>query len=537
MEARHRTWILGGAQAFALMALTLAGCRSETKPPVPDSASASAAATLKRETWDSVFLAGEHVGYVHTLVSREPGPSGDVLRIEQEESLTIRRDSSRMETQSAFTSQETPDGQFLEFRSVLSQGDVPMETTGRVVDNELQLEVSTMGRKTKASLAWKPEFGGPYCVANSLLTKPLVPGESRSLCFFDIATNQPATRVMTAVDFEDTQLLTETRRLLRVDARTTLGGFTINSTLWTDEGGDIYKEQIPEMHDFLVVRSTKAEATKEVGRLKIDLNTLSAVPVSQPIPSPYKTRRIVYRVHLKSADPANVFANGLTQQVVAEDEHTARITVYSVRPVGGAGNPQAPSEVVTDGDREPNNLIQSDDPTVVKLAQEAAGDFRADARTNGRGPTTPAGDSPVLSGPPSDPVQVALALEKFVSRRMTSQGISSAFATAAEVAQTLEGDCTEHAVLLAAMARARGIPSRVAIGLVYIRQQFLYHMWTEVFLNGRWIPLDGTLGQGGIGAAYLKITSSNLQGASPNAAFLPVTKVMGQLKIEVLEVE
>ena len=42
-------------------------------------------------------------------------------------------------------------------------------------------------------------------------------------------------------------------------------------------------------------------------------------------------------------------------------------------------------------------------------------------------------------------------------------------ATAAEVARSREGDCTEHAVLLAALARARGIPARVAMGLVYVR--------------------------------------------------------------------
>ena len=535
MEARHRTRILGGAHAVALMALTLAGCRSETETTTPDSPSTSPAANLERETWDSVFLAGERVGYVHTSVFREPGSGGDILRIEQEEALTVRRDDIRLETRSSFTSQETPDGQLLEFRSVLSQGGAPMEATGRVVGNELQLQLSTMGRKTEASLAWKPEFGGPYSVANSLLTKPLVPGETRSLCYFDVATNRPATRTMTAVDFEDTQLLSETRRLLRVNAQTSLGGQTMNSTLWMDEGGDVYKEEVTEMQDFLVVRSTKDAALQEVGPLENDLTKLSAVPVSRAIPNPHETRRITYRVHLKSADPARVFAEGVTQQVTPEDEHTARVTVYSVRPNEGTGSPQAPPEGVTDGDREPNNLIQSDSPMVVRLAQEATGNSRAD--NNGRGPSPPVGDSPVLLGPPSDPVQVALALESFVSRRMTSQGISSAFATAGEVAQTLNGDCTEHAVLLAAMARAKGIPARVAIGLIYIRQQFLYHMWTEVYLNDRWIPLDGTLGQGGIGAAHLKITSSNLQGASPNAAFLPVTKVMGQLKIEVLEVE
>ena len=76
------------------------------------------------------------------------------------------------------------------------------------------------------------------------------------------------------------------------------------------------------------------------------------------------------------------------------------------------------------------------------------------------------------------------------------------------MAESREGDCTEHAVLLAALARACGIPARVAIGLVYVDQAggFGYHMWTEMYLSGHWIPLDATLGQGGIGAAHLKLT-------------------------------
>ena len=101
-----------------------------------------------------------------------------------------------------------------------------------------------------------------------------------------------------------------------------------------------------------------------------------------------------------------------------------------------------------------------------------------------------------------------------------------------------EGDCTEHAVFLAALARARGIPARVAIGLVYVGrlQAFGYHMWTEVYVDKRWIPVDATLNAGGIGAGHLKIAQSNLQGASAFIAFLPVVQLIGRVKIEIVNV-
>src|SRR5262249_18456864 len=105
----------------------------------------------------------------------------------------------------------------------------------------------------------------------------------------------------------------------------------------------------------------------------------------------------------------------------------------------------------------------------------------------------------------------------------------------------LQGDCTEHAVLLAAMARARQIPSRIAVGLVYVAgaTSFGGHMWTEVYINGTWVPLDATLGQGGIGADHIKFADSSFadEGALPPlSTFLPLVSVLGKMQIEIREV-
>ncbi len=516
----------GGACLFLVVVLASIACRQNPSPPATGQPARSPEEKLEQEIWDVVFLSGERVGHVHTSVFRVPRTTGDVLRIQQEEVLTLRSNNNRIEARTKTTSIEDLDGGLIELSSVQHQGATPIETTGRVVGNQLQLEVGAGGQKTSVSLPWASGYGGPYRVASSLQNKPLVPGETRTLRYFDVGTNQLATGTLTAVDFEETELAAGTRqRLLRVESKTTFDGTaggtapqapagvgTINSTLWTDEKGEIYKEQITTMFNFVVVRSTREEAQQKVDQLAFDLGKLSAVSVERSLPAPHQTKRIVYRVHLESSDPAQIFDTGLTQQIVPEDGHTAQVTVYAVRPGDSAGNPQASSEGATDGDLKPNTLIQSDDKTIAALAQQVAGQI-------------------------DNPWQAAVALEKWVSTKMTSVGVSSAFATAAEVARTFKGDCTEHAILLAALIRARAIPARVAIGLVYVRQEFLYHMWTEVYIDGKWIPLDATLGQGGIGAGHLKITDSNLQGASPNAAFLPVTEVIGQLKIEILEVQ
>src|SRR5205823_9582341 len=70
--------------------------------------------------------------------------------------------------------------------------------------------------------------------------------------------------------------------------------------------------------------------------------------------------------------------------------------------------------------------------------------------------------------------------------------------SALEVLRTRVGDCNEHTALYVAMARALGLPARIAVGLVYVRGGFYYHAWPEVYVQegrgqGRWLPVDPTL--------------------------------------------
>lgn len=508
------------ARVFRVCALWLAlpalavlpGCRGDSSSPAPPATGSKADAVLEDETWDVVFLKGQRVGYSHAAVYREQRDSQDVLRVECREALTLRSYGNLLRMESEYVSVETPEGQLLEFSSSLPQGGTPMRTVGRVVGDQLQLRVSTSGKTLETAIPWSEQYGGAYGLAGSLKRQPLRPGEARTVRALDVASNQAATTSLRAVDYEETELISGSRRLLRVEMTTEMAGREIQGTLWIDDEGEILKNRVAAILGYESIRATREEALEEVKQVDFDLGRGSAVKVARQLNAPHDTKKIVYRVRLEGADPMKVFSSGPTQELVSKGDGVAEITVHAVRPGAESRSPDGQTGAPTEADLAPNNLIQSDDPTVVAMARQAAGEVK-------------------------DPWLAAVALEKFVNQRMTTEGISSAFATAAEVARSLTGDCTEHAVLLAALARARGIPARVAIGLVYYRGEFLYHMWTEAFIGGIWIPLDATLGRGGIGAAHLKITGSNLEGAAPQAAFLPVTEVIGQLEIEILDVE
>jgi hypothetical protein len=563
--------------AAACVLLTLGGCSGSKSASedftAPRSGAPESSDVLDREIWDLCFLQGVRIGYVRTAYYRTAQSGKPAVRVQRDTYITITRNGQESKQQIRSTSLETPDGRLLGFKTEMQMGAEPTTITGRVVNNRLHTETASPGKKAPGVIDWSPKYGGFFADEQSLIRKPMQPGERRTLHALVEGFNQLITIEMLARDWQQTRLLHGAYELLRIDALAIFpDGNKFEQTIWTDRTGDRIKtlSQPMAMETF---RATKEAALEKIepGRLDIGLQTI--VKLDKPLPNIHEARQAAYRVRLEGGDPAAVFAVGPAQTVKSLDANTAEVTVYAVRPEKGISpiyrngpegashklelSPFPASDPPTAADREPNNWIQSDNPKIIALAKEAVGNE-------------------------SDPWLASVRTEKFVHDYITRKDFSTAFASAAEVAETRQGDCTEHAVLLAALCRALGIPARVAIGLVYVphEQGFGYHMWTEVYVEstevklnksplplgegkgegekdkpiiskgegekdkpiiskgeGEWIPIDATLAKGGIGAGHLKLAHSSLKGASAYSSFLPVVQVVGRLKIEPIEAE
>jgi transglutaminase-like putative cysteine protease len=108
--------------------------------------------------------------------------------------------------------------------------------------------------------------------------------------------------------------------------------------------------------------------------------------------------------------------------------------------------------------------------------------------------------------------------------------------SAREVLRTKVGDCNEHTALYVAMARALGIPARIAVGLVFVRGAFYYHAWPEVYIDegsgrGLWLPVDPTLNEFPADATHVRLARGGLD---KQALILPL---VGRLKMTVLELD
>ncbi len=109
---------------------------------------------------------------------------------------------------------------------------------------------------------------------------------------------------------------------------------------------------------------------------------------------------------------------------------------------------------------------------------------------------------------------------------------------ALEVLEVGQGDCNEHTALFVGLARAAGIPARIAAGVVYSTRimpggSFYYHAWPEVYLgpDGGWIPVDPTLGQYPADPTHIKLVEGDL------ARQIEIMGVLGQLGFELVASE
>jgi transglutaminase-like putative cysteine protease len=154
-----------------------------------------------------------------------------------------------------------------------------------------------------------------------------------------------------------------------------------------------------------------------------------------------------------------------------------------------------------------------------------------------------------LESDAEDRPALAERIRRNVRRHITAKTLDVGFATASEVARTKQGDCTEHAVLLAAALRSVGIPSRVASGVIYVdqfaggREVFGFHMWTQALLDGaggkpRWVDLDATLPDAApFDAAHISMVLSALPAEERMNSLAALAPMLGRLKIEVVETE
>lgn len=501
---------------FAFLGLA-GGCRPGNPAPAerdrPGVAHPAPEAPPRSELWYMQSVFGRHVGYEHQSIRAVPTPEGTVWEIGGENRLTINRSGTTIEIVMKYRSTETPSGELRDFELDMIQGPLQTRQRGRREKDLLRLEIETAGRRVETAVAIPPRCGGFLGLQADLWRRPMQPGERRTLNLFLPGLNEVGEARLAAEDWESTTPPDGALRLLKIRVATRIGdGTPLSSVLWTDDTGLIRRQHLDALN--LVSELTDKERATADPTAMPDLVDDIRIPVEAPPENLASARKAVYRVRFPTDGiEIRIFADS-RQSARLLDDRTLEIEIQARRLKDGEVKTAGCGETASEEDRNPNAYIQSDAPEIRGMAETAIAEAKADS-----------------------PLEEIAALEAYVHRVMVNRNYRNAFATALDAARNLEGDCTEHAVLLAALARARGFPARVAMGLLYHEGAFYYHMWTEAWLDGCWVPLDATLGTGGVGVGHITLARSNLTSPAAFADFLPLMQVIGRIKIDVVRVE
>jgi transglutaminase-like putative cysteine protease len=207
---------------------------------------------------------------------------------------------------------------------------------------------------------------------------------------------------------------------------------------------------------------------------KIDLFALARVPLPGPLPRDVP-RTIVYRL---AGLPAAFQKSDARQRFERAPKGATVLAVTARLPAAVDPAKDTPLERARAG-ASPDDLAAT--PQVNHQAPEIAALAKVTA-AGARGS-----------------YEAARRLSAHVYERL-EKAYGASHDRASDVLAAGRGDCTEHTVLLVALARALGIPARPVHGLVYAQygdgaHALYWHAWAEVRSAGEWIPMDPTFGQ------------------------------------------
>jgi transglutaminase-like putative cysteine protease len=475
-------------------------------------------AKLVLDQWDALYLLGGKAGFVHTTVEEFERDKQTVLRTTVDMQMSVRRNGPVMRIEAQTGTEETPEGRVLAtfMRQVLGANKEQI-IVGQVKGKQLELLADGKANVLKPA-PWDERVVGLFRQETLLADKKVQPGDTFSFPSFEPHVNLVVRMDVAVKDYEQVDLLDKKKtKLLRVElSPEKLEGVQLPKLVsWVDEDRKTLRQdtEIPGLGQISLYRTTREVALAPGPTATLtDIGINQFVRLNKSLPRLYDTSSAIYRITIKGdEDAAAAFSQDDRQRVLKAQGPTFELQVRASQAPRSGVSGNKPGDEFT----QSSYFITSADPKVRELAKKAVRNEK-------------------------DTWRKALLIEKWVNSNMRST-TAEAMSPADHVARTLEGDCTEYAMLMAAMCRAEGIPSKTALGVIYANTKtgpaLGFHMWTEVWVAGQWVPLDATLGRGFVGATHIKVTDHSWHDTRTLTPVLPLVRVLGKMQAEVLSTQ
>ncbi|MCB1190665.1 MAG: transglutaminase domain-containing protein [Leptospiraceae bacterium] len=414
------------------------------------------------EVWYDLIMMGKSIGYVHeTVFNTKNG-----FATETQQKLTLRRGDTILSMEEISSVIENRLGQVVSFIREEKQGEMVRKTEGKTEGTYFNLTTTEGEIVTERKVKWEKRAIGPQKTKELLKNK--IQNKEKEFEFLMFSVDYPNLVLPTKVTIDNTtnielygkkyagniisieyinagslksEMVVNQDGLL-LKSYTKIGPITIE-TLLSDKSLQNRKlEQVTEIMESSFIKVGKIKNARNLKKAKWEMKFIDSLPtkiVSSSVQSVQKIGNGIFHISID-------LDNSKIEQISSQE-----LTLYL-----------ADSSYISTSDKE-----------IQKLASSVH--------------------------EKKDKSIIAEQLRQVVYNYIQKKNLSMGFASASQTVRSKEGDCTEHSVLLAALLRTSGIPSRVAVGVVYA-DQFLnqgnlmgYHMWTQGYINDRWVDLDASI--------------------------------------------
>ncbi|MBI5559062.1 MAG: transglutaminase domain-containing protein [Deltaproteobacteria bacterium] len=408
----------------------------------------AALAKARQESFAGVYFKEERIGYVKTILLRQ---DDGLVKLSQTAFLNLmvlqKNYPVRMEVEAHLST-----GYALrDFDFSMSSPFYTMQARGKVSGRKIDFILET-GKETITDSIMLDS--PPFLSLNQrdyLLRQNLQPGDKVKIAYFDPLSLSGKDTLIEYRGLEKT--LINGRIFLLHHFEENFQGIRINS--WIDEEGKVIKEESPAGFVFLAEPEFKA---RDISRKGEDILRSVAVPFAGDLPDLAGREEMAFRLVLPEETQFDL--QGGRQQLQG-DMVTIRREAVPALEAGVC--PGLTDELAA------SPYVQADHEKIAARAGE-------------------------ISRGLDSPLPKVRAIARWVYENLEKRpviGIPDAVTTLA----TGVGDCNEHAVLFAALARSAGIPARIAAGVTFHQGAFYYHAWNEVCVGDQWLTLDTTRDQ------------------------------------------
>lgn len=477
------------------------------------------------EAWFVLNMGGQKAGHMHVTLKQD----GDTLVSTSAMRIAIKRGQAEIMIEQSSLFVETLDYKPVVAESSMSLGAMATKQKLEFTGEKWKLTTGTAGQENVGEVD-PPEakWLTPGALSVALAAALERGDEEISVSTLDLSMGvKPVAMTMKRGEKADIEVFGKvvpaTRWTMTMSA---MPGMEIEQ--WTDDAGQPVRQVVPMLPG---MEMEMLLADKQLALAKFDAPEMLAASLIEPdkrIKNPRTLKRGVYE--LSSANLKNNIGQSIPndgyQSAKWLDDNTLRVEI-------NLDKRSASKAVIDDVYLSASSTLNYKDPAVKKLIDAVLVKEHV-AQANGVTLTAP----------------IAMNLRMFVREHIDEKDLSVGFATASETARTGQGDCTEHACLLAAMLRGANIPSRTVTGLVYADQfagregVFGFHMWTQAWIattkdEGYWLDLDAAApGEiNGFDATHIALSTSSMKDGETFNDMVTLLPMMAGLKIKVIELE